>query len=211
MPRKPSTEKARPRGAGQAPDRRVRRTKKQLREALVNLILERGWDAVSVIDVCARADVGRSTFYTHFVDKEDLLLSGFDDLHVALGEKRLEVVGTFGFVEMLVDHAREHVKLFRALVGKKSGQSVQRRFRDVVTRLCEAELQALGVEDHAVVARYVSGGFVEMLVAWLDRPARMDGRALTAMFRELTLGAVAGIGTRGRRCPDLAGGGGIVG
>jgi AcrR family transcriptional regulator len=211
MPSKPSTERARVAGARETPDRRVRRTKKQLRDALVNLVLERGWDAVSVIDVCARADVGRSTFYTHFVDKEDLLLSGFDDLHAALGEKRLEVVGSFGFVEDLVDHAREHVRLFRALVGRKSGQSVQRRFRDVVTRLCEAELEALGVEEHAVVARYVSGGFVEMLVAWLDRPARMDARALTAMFRELTLGAVESLGTRGRRCPDLAGEGGVVG
>lgn len=48
---------------GAGGDRRVRKTRRLLHEALVTLILERGWDAVSVRDVCERADVGRSTFY----------------------------------------------------------------------------------------------------------------------------------------------------
>jgi Bacterial regulatory proteins, tetR family len=48
------------------------------------LDLERGCDAVSVQDVCAKPDVGRSTFYLQFADKEDLLLSGFDNLHASL-------------------------------------------------------------------------------------------------------------------------------
>lgn len=69
------------------PDRRVQRTRRQLREALITLILERGWDAVSVRDVCEKADVGRSTFYVHFADKENLLLSGFDDLHATMNPK----------------------------------------------------------------------------------------------------------------------------
>jgi AcrR family transcriptional regulator len=177
-------------------DRRVRRTRRQLRDALVNLVLERGWDAVSVIDVCARADVGRSTFYVHFVDKEDLLLSGFDDLHASLGAKRIEAQGRFEFVEPLVEHARANVKLFRALLGRRSAQSVQRRFRDVFTRLVEAELEARGVaaEERPILARYVCGGFVEVLVGWLDRPAAMDAGALAARFRQLTEGALAASG-----------------
>ena len=65
-------------------DRRVRRTRRALRDALLELTLERGWDEVNVLDVCERADVARSTFYTHFADKEELLLSGFDDLRAAL-------------------------------------------------------------------------------------------------------------------------------
>ena len=177
-------------------DRRVRRTRRQLRDALVGLVLERGWDAVSVSDVCEVADVGRSTFYVHFADKEDLLLSGFDDLHAALGARGEAVAGSFAFVEALVDHARDNLRLFRVVVGKQSGQVVQRRFRDVVSALVEAELHALGVtaEERPAVARFVSGGFVEMLVAWLERPARADSRALAASFRRLTAGALAAVG-----------------
>lgn len=178
-------------------DRRVKRTRRLLRDALVSLILERGWDHVSLVEVCERADVGRSTLYVHFADKEDLLLSGFDDLHASLAT-RPDVAGSFGFVEAIVLHARDNLKLFRAVVGRSSGQSVQRRFRDVVAQLVEAELAALGVPtaQRPMVGRYVSGGFVEMLIAWLDRPAAMESGALAAAFRQLTLGAIAHAGGR---------------
>src|SRR5512138_2230623 len=61
-------------------DRRVRRTHAALRGALVDLIVERGWDGFSVQDLCDRADVGRSTFYLHFADKEEVLAGAFADL-----------------------------------------------------------------------------------------------------------------------------------
>lgn len=209
LSRKGSPMKKKP--ESESPDRRVARTRRDLRDALVNLILERGWDAVSVMDVCARADVGRSTFYVHFADKEDLLLSGFDELHAALGSIRVEAAGTFGFVEPLLEHARENVKLFRAVMGRQSGRAVQRRFGEVVTRLVDSELEALGVpiEKRPVIACYVSGGFCEILGAWLDRPAKVDARTLSATFRKLTEGALAneGImptasGTFGRLTPS---------
>jgi AcrR family transcriptional regulator len=53
------------------PDRRVSKTRKALKEALTDLILEKGYEAVTVQDVIDRADVGRSTFYAHFIDKDD--------------------------------------------------------------------------------------------------------------------------------------------
>ena len=175
------------------PDRRVRRTRRLLREALVSLILERGWDAVSVLDVCARADVGRSTFYVHFADKEALLLSGFDDLHATLGAESARGTGPFPFIEGLIAHAAENHRLFRAVVGRRSGQAVQRRFRDVVIKLVLVELEQLGVDkqDRAFVARYASGGLVECLIAWLERRSAVDAATLAANIRRLTLGAIA--------------------
>jgi AcrR family transcriptional regulator len=174
-------------------DRRVRRTRRQLRDALVALILERGWDAVSVQDVCARADVGRSTFYVHFADKEELLLSGFDELHAALQAERRGDGGPFGFVDALIEHAEENLRLYRAVVGRKSGRHVVRRFRDVVLRLVEADLAALAVDGRhrAAVALYVTGGFVELLTSWLDRPASMERGEVAIVFRRLTTGVLS--------------------
>ena len=173
-------------------DRRVRRTRRDLRDALVALILERGWDAVSVQEVCARADVGRSTFYVHFADKEELLLSGFDELHAMLDESRRTERGSFAFAATLIEHARENHRLFKAVVGKRSGQAVQRRFRDVVLRLTEAELEHGGIDARVrpLVARYVAGGFVELLLSWLDRPSGVDAVVLTAQFRALVRGTL---------------------
>ncbi|NBD35141.1 MAG: TetR family transcriptional regulator [Chloroflexi bacterium] len=55
-------------------DRRVRRTRRRLGEALVALIAERGYDTLTVEEIAERADVGRTTFYSHYQDKDDLLL-----------------------------------------------------------------------------------------------------------------------------------------
>lgn len=55
------------------PDRRVRRTREALRDALLALLVERGWDDIDVQALCVRADIGRSTFYLHFPNKEALL------------------------------------------------------------------------------------------------------------------------------------------
>lgn len=64
-------------------DRRVRRTRRALHDALLTLMTEKSFDAVTVQDIIDRADVGRSTFYSHFTDKRDLLDSGFEDLNPA--------------------------------------------------------------------------------------------------------------------------------
>ena len=65
-------------------DRRVQRTQQLLRAALLSLIEEKGFEALTVQDIIDRANVGRATFYAHSDNKEDLLVSGFDGLRAAL-------------------------------------------------------------------------------------------------------------------------------
>lgn len=62
------------------PDRRVSRTRQALRNALMELIVEKGYDAVTVEEITARANLGRTTFYLHYEDKEDLLIDRFREL-----------------------------------------------------------------------------------------------------------------------------------
>jgi hypothetical protein len=66
-------------------DRRVRRTHRLLHQALMSLVLEKKYEAVTVQDILDRADVGRSTFYTHFGDKDELLRDGLRYLNGFLG------------------------------------------------------------------------------------------------------------------------------
>src|SRR5215467_15595598 len=65
-------------------DRRVRRSRRLPQDALLELILEKGYDKVTVQDILDRADVGRATFYAHFRDKDDLLVSGSEELREVL-------------------------------------------------------------------------------------------------------------------------------
>jgi AcrR family transcriptional regulator len=83
-------------------DRRVQRTQRLLREALVALIREKGFEALSVQEIIDRANVGRATFYAHFDNKEDLLASGFDELRASLKERQKDALahgsGLFGLL-----------------------------------------------------------------------------------------------------------------
>ena len=186
-------------GSPDPKDRRVLRTRKSLRDALIALILERGWEEVTVQDVCDRADVGRSTFYTHFTDRENLLVGGFDDLRKALRGPLAVAPGDerpLAFVGGLVQHAHENQRVFRAVVGKRSGQVVQRRFRQLVVELVREDLQALaaskakGPPAEATV-RYVAGALLELLTWWIDVKSGLSPAELTRLFEELTAPVLA--------------------
>src|SRR5258708_38147432 len=61
-------------------DRRIQKTKALLHEALFSLIVEKNYESIVVNDILDRANVGRSTFYSHFSHKDALLVSGVHDL-----------------------------------------------------------------------------------------------------------------------------------
>ncbi len=179
-------------------DRRVQRTRRTLREALVALILERGWEETSVQDVCDRADVGRSTFYTHFADKEELLLSGFDNLRkelrahaVAAGPGRR----VLGFARVLIEHAQDNLRLFRALIGKRSGQAVQKHFRQVVIDLVRADLAGAVPQGPRLEAavHYLAGAFVEVVIWWLDTRTGLQPADLEQLVQQLTTPVVSAL------------------
>src|SRR5215213_238359 len=91
-------------------DRRVSRTRRSLSAALIELILEKRYDSITVQDVIDRADVGRSTFYTHYRDKDDLFLSAWKrllDLFVRRIEWEKAGKGQFVPVRDLFQHVQE--------------------------------------------------------------------------------------------------------
>lgn len=191
-------------------DRRVQRTRHALRDALVALMLERGWDGFGVQELCDRANVGRSTFYTHFADKEELIAGNFEDLRKFLREQ-LATAGVdserpLAFARGLIQHGFEQRRLFLAIVGKRSGHFVQRRFRDLVLALVREDLGGLlptGPRRDAAVA-FVAGALLELLTWSLEAKSPPSAEETEALFRELvepTLAAVLprGAGSVGRR------------
>lgn len=187
-------------------DRRVERTRRALRAALVELILERGWDAASVQDVCDRADVGRSTFYAHFADKEDLLIGGLEDLGkaVRMSSRGSTAARPLGFVRGMIEHADEQKQLFRAVIGKRGGEVVHRRFRELLMNLFREELTALRVAPPrlAAASHYLTGAFSELLIWWLESRNDLGAAELEELFRELSasvLGVARSAGRGGER------------
>src|SRR5579863_8113421 len=126
---------AKPAAEKRKQDRRIERTRQLLRQALFSLVQEKGFDAVTVQDIIDRANVGRSTFYVHFVDKEDLLVQAMDPFSAELKERQRKALHDgsasepFAFSHELFSHADGHRDVFRTAVGNRSALILQRHFQ----------------------------------------------------------------------------------
>ncbi len=99
-------------------DRRARRTRELLIHALLELIETRHYDQISVQDIVERADVGRSTFYAHYENKDALLMGGFEHLLEMLVQQiQCDSAAQLTFeTVMLFEHARGHYETYRTLL-----------------------------------------------------------------------------------------------
>lgn len=185
-------------------DRRVERTEQLLRTALFELIEEKGFESVTVRDIIDRANVGRATFYTHFDNKEDLLISGLDQLKEELNERQREVHARSGKIEdrILVftyevfAHTEQHRELFRALCADNTGAVILRAWHKILLDLVREDVKALfpkeeysSVPTEALV-RYIAGAFYGVLVWWLEGSTPLSAQDINKAFRKLTLPVV---------------------
>jgi AcrR family transcriptional regulator len=188
-----------------AKDRRVVRTRRTLQHALLALMLKRGYDAITVEDICAEADVGRSTFYAHFTSKDDLKRSGLDDhLKRMLIERQREVKAAggaaserFAFALVFFEHAQSHLDLYKALISKGGVQTTLKMMRQIVTEMVREEVadmrdwKAPGAPPREAVVQYLVGAFMSLLTWWLDSGAKLAPERLDAVFRRLAIRGVA--------------------
>lgn len=185
-------------------DRRVQRTQQSIRRALFELIRERGFEALSVQDIIDRANVARATFYTHFQSKDDLLLSGFEELRASLQERQRTALvqgrhldeTMLAFSREMFAHADEHRALFRAMVGKKSGAQVQRRIHQLLLDLVRDDVKAVAARDRSAsvpseaLVQFLAGSFFGLLIWWLNGKAQLSVEEIDTLFRRLALAAV---------------------
>ena len=160
-------------------DRRILKTRLALREALMSLLTEQGWDELSIREICERANVGRSTFYLHFDSKDDLLSESLNDLRDALTAMTATAAvprRAFAFVPGLLAHMEENRSVFKNVVGRRSGYGVERRFRETVVQLIERDLvhENISGNELAMRARFLAGGIVDLMAWWVDAPDAPD-------------------------------------
>lgn len=180
-------------------DRRIQRTRKQLRDALVVLILEKGYEAVTVQNILDRANLGRSTFYSHYRDKEALLLSGFEELHGAISKATSDDSGGKAGSEQsdislaLFRHAADYHPLYKAMVGKQSGYIFLKQLQLTLVSVVSRQLEQQAMDSTAtvvpltVVVQYFVSSLLGLLTWWLDHDLPYPAEEMDAMFKLLTL------------------------
>lgn len=123
-------------------DRRVRRTRALLHRALIELLLEKGYSRTTVQDILDRADVGRSTFYSHYRDKDDLLVvSCTEYLRAAVNDSGPPGTRLWDPVRTLVHMADQNREVYRALVGDRSSAVLVRATVQMVHEILSDHLR----------------------------------------------------------------------
>ena len=196
-------QKRRPEG-GATEDRRIQRTRQALHKAMISLVLERGYEGVTIKDVVNRANVGRSTFYAHYPSKEDLLTSEIEDLRATLvAEQRAALARhggvsarSLGFSRALFEHAQVYREVYHVLVGERGASIIIARMRVLFKQLVQEELSELlprsapnDVPQSALI-QFVVGGLMSILTWWLEGESNLKAAQVDAIFRRLTIPAI---------------------
>jgi AcrR family transcriptional regulator len=185
------------------PDRRVQRTRERLQKALIELISERRYDAITIQEIVDWANVGRTTFYKHFNSKDDLFMSCHETI---VSEFRLGPLHPLSRAELLSPDAPpgmiaayQHLEEARALLypvlqGKDS-LLILRRIRGWSAQEIEASLHSAFAEaDSAipfdVLANYLAGARIALVQWWLEKRQPYTPRTLAQTFHRLQRAAI---------------------
>lgn len=172
-------------------DRRVRRTKRQLSEALLALVVEKEYETITIQEIAERADLNRATFYLHYGSKEELLIESleaqFDQLVAMFEETSVErpIWEEKTHLLLTFEHVAEHAILYKVILSERGMGYIINRIINYLADECTQELCASLPPQQAaavpveVVAHHVAGSFYATLAWWLtnDMPLPVEKMA----------------------------------
>jgi len=175
----------------------------------MSLSLEKKYESITVQEILDRADVGRSTFYMHFQDKDELLVSGFQHLQsllksaleasAALPGKSYERI--IGFSLAMFEHVVEYRRVIRALLGSNAEAVVRRHIHSaliaVIGQEVKMELQRRKRGNCPVspelLTHFLVSTYISVLIWWLNSRTPLSPKQIDAAYRHLVLPCLASI------------------
>ncbi len=172
-------------------DRRSQRTRHLLGAALVELIREKDYNTITVSDIIDRANVGRSTFYAHYHDKDDLFLGEMDRVievlsHHIPNQEEIPFFPSLG----LFRHVGEEYQLYKALLWTSGIDLLIQHMQKSLSKRIEGGLQGSGKEFKVptqILANFTAGSFLTLLKWWLENKMIYSPEEIDEIFKKLTM------------------------
>ncbi len=187
-------------------DPRVIRSRQLLRMALISLIPEKGFGAISVQDIADRATLNRTTFYLHYQDKNELLMDAFEELIAQAApmppqDGLLDPASAPASIERVFNRIAEHADFFRVMLAEENVPAFAARVRAYVEEVGLKWLSVLQPDEEKVVVpreiaiNFIGSACLGIIVWWLqnDRPYSADYMAIQ-LLRLTTLGLHRSLG-----------------
>ena len=175
----------------QKEDRRSQRTRQVLHRSLFELMSEKRYDSITVQDIIDCANVGRSTFYAHYQDKEDLAVSSLEHMLDRLSEdfgQDTSEGGRIVYTVGLFQHVQEQYQLFKALVMGRGFDLFFEKGQAYMSKQVEVRIRSLLPKRQKppvplpILANHVAGALVTLLKWWLDNKMPYPPNAWTRSF-----------------------------
>ena len=178
-------------------DRRIQRTRPLLQEALFHLIIERGYEHITIADITEHANLGRTTFYLHYRDKEDLLQESIKallhDLHLDV-ELEMEESCTYSTVSIRIfQHVARRQQLYQAML-KEAGptRTLEDAMRTYFTELCQRFLPEDSLKmgrsclvSNEILAVHAAGSLLGLLSWWLNQEVPLSAEDMGTVYCQL--------------------------
>ena len=186
-------------------DRRVNRTRRLLRDALLSLIIEHGYDSVTIEQITERADLGRTTFYLHYRDKEELLIESIDSIAQELLEQikplpKPDPTDTTGVRNpaqaatlLVFRHAAHNSLLYRVILRGEGALKANMRFHEIIQNTVREYMADLGDRLPAlrslvpmdVFSSYFAAALLGLVTWWLEKDMPYTPEAMSEYFRSM--------------------------
>ncbi|MGA2537168.1 MAG: TetR/AcrR family transcriptional regulator [Terracidiphilus sp.] len=173
-------------------DRRVRHTRDVLGDALLELMQEKEFDEITVQHVLDRAGVGRSTFYAHYSDKNDLFLSDVEDFFEVMSTLLTRKGAPLDRVAPVCEfatHIGEVRELYSTLVAAGKMRDVLELGQGFFARSIEERLRMADVELAPMLlkarAQALAGAMLALLTWWVDHGSAASPEELDAQFHQM--------------------------
>ncbi len=189
-------------------DRRIRRTQQLLGDALVSLILEKGYDAVTIKDITDRADVAYVTFYRHYKDKDQLLMQRLQE---SLGEltEHIEAAARQAQKEfsteneglLIFKHVQQHSTLYGTLLSSQGGHQgssrVRKRTQDLIVLSFLKNCSPLHDKDYVipaeVAAHHIAASLLSLIEWWLEHDMPYSLERMAQIYSKLIISATVNV------------------
>lgn len=178
-----------------AEDRRIRKTKKALRAALVKLLSKKSIDDITIKELTEEADVHRGTFYHHYRDAFDLkeqveveIEQELDEMIASVPDSALEN-GPYPLILKVLCYLEENRDVARMLTSESGGQRLMTKMCEQISVRCMKD--SLFGEERRYGSRFCAAGIQGMLVPWVEDGMRTPPKEMAKLLDAVITGGTA--------------------
>ena len=181
-------------------DRRVKYTKMVLKDCFIKLLEKKDISQISIKEICADADINRTTFYAHYTDQYDLLRKIENELldnisvHLTRFDQKDSDINAVLLAEKIFDYLKENARLCKLLLSERGDFSFQKRVMILVYDKIISEItddKKISKEDAEYVYAFTITGCVGIVQKWLDEDMKKTSYFMAEMVINLTLGLIS--------------------